>query len=204
MESQSELIERKIQNTRRGALEFVKEALHDRLEPQFVTLVGGDHDGAKVVSLDGVKHAIAMAFATELPQHDVQSAEVVTPSIIFVDVRCPRCREVGRITATLTAELRVTSTDSELHIKAKASKVGHTCGQMTVLEAEAEPEDPETAAAIDAATEPADDVPDKPKRRRRTKTEPEETCPFPGCTFAVDHAGAHTPTMQEDLPPEVD
>jgi len=215
METQSELIERKILATRTAAIQFVEERFREELEARVVTLVGGDHDGAKVVSEEDTRHAAYAAFHELLPPTDVRSAEVVTPAIVFVDVVCPRCKESARVTAALTAELRVSTSEGELHIKAKASKSSHTCGQLTVINApEEESIDPEAAAAVAAAEDILEEPPEpeeKPKRRsRRAIVQPdeptveEEKCPAPGCTLPAEHTGAHTPTMQDDLPPDAD
>lgn len=208
METQSELIDRKIAATRAGAIAYVEERLREELEARVITLVGGDHDGAKVVSEEDVRRAAFAAFHAILPPTDVRTAEVVTPAVVFVDVVCPRCKEAARVTAAITAELRVSTSESELHIKAKASKAAHTCGQLTVLEVPDEEKiDAEAEAAVDAAEDileaaAEEEPPEKPKRTRKPKI---EACPFPGCVLGAEHPGDHdAPKLRDDsLPPDV-
>lgn len=207
METQSELIERKIQATRGAAIAFIAERFRDELEARLEKLEGPcEHDGQVVIPEKGVREAAFDAFSADLPPTDVRSAEVVTPAIVFVDVICPLCKGTARVVATLAAELRVGGGDSELHIKAKASKSAHSCGQQTMIDV---PEEEKVDAEKEAALEAVEDILEEPpvvspKRSRKPKIAPvaEEVCPFPGCTFAADHVGAHSPTMAEDLPPD--
>ena len=164
MQTESDLIQRTIAATQRAAVDDVGTQLRARVDELVFTVAGGQFDGRSVVEHEALSMAMADAFRAELPPTNVRAAEVTTPATVFVDVICPNCRKVGRVTVAVGAELRVSSSGGELHIKAKASKAAHVCGQTGMLDADEDegPEDPTVEAIVAEAeaiaNEPTEEV----------------------------------------------
>lgn len=121
-----------IGNTRQAFRLSVLEALRLEVDGLMVPIEGGALDGVEVVSKGTLVEAIERIKYSKLPPIDVTSAEVKTPAEVYVDAVCPRCRLTGRILANISSELLVTTTHSELRLKAKAKAHTHICGQLAL------------------------------------------------------------------------
>jgi hypothetical protein len=135
-------------NTRAALRAALRDGLEDKLELLTQKVPSGEWEGVPVVTGKDLVDVIAEVFGGEMPPPDGQSAEVRTPATVYVSADCPRCHIPGIIPLTITPELRVEPTSSELRLHAKAKARLHMCGQ-TVLPVEPEVEGQTAAFDID-------------------------------------------------------
>lgn len=119
-------------NTRAALRAALRDGLEDKLELVTQKVPSGEWEGVPVVTGKDLADVIAEIFGGEMPPPDATSAEVRTPATVYVSADCPRCHIPGMIPLTITPELRVEPTSSELRLHAKAKARLHMCGQ-TVL-----------------------------------------------------------------------
>lgn len=109
-------------NPREAALDKVR----DRIEEKKQTIEGGSLDGTEVVTIEDISEA----FRVPLEPVSEYTAEVLTPSVIYVDGVCPNCKEIAALRMDLTTELRIETSGRHLRLKGKSKEVTHYCGQQ--------------------------------------------------------------------------
>jgi hypothetical protein len=95
-------------------------------------------DGLKVISLGKLRDAMTAALMVKLPPPPDTHAEVTTPATIALSAICPECDLPVSLTVKLTTKLTVDDSGAEIAIKAKASKMPHKHGQLSLDGAVAE------------------------------------------------------------------
>lgn len=109
-------------NPREAALDKVRDTIEEKKQ----TVEGGPLDGTEVVTIEDISEA----FRVPLDPPSDYTAEVLTPSVIYVDGVCPNCKEIAALRMDLTTELRIETSGRHLRLKGKSKEVTHYCGQQ--------------------------------------------------------------------------
>ena len=118
--------------TREALRRAVLDDIIARCELAAQTIEGGPLDGISVVSMGVLRDQVTGSLMVELPTPSARYAEVITPATIAVSAVCPECDLPVSLTVKLTPQLTVDDDGAEIAIKAKASKVPHNHGQLTL------------------------------------------------------------------------
>ena len=115
---------------RRAALDDIVA----RCELAATSIEGGELDGIKVVSIGTLRDQVSGSLMVKLAPPPDRFAEVSTPATITVSAICPECDLPVTLTVKLTPLLTVDDDGAEISVKAKASKMAHQHGQLSLPE----------------------------------------------------------------------
>lgn len=103
-----------------------------RCELAAESIEGGELDGIKVVSMGVLRDQVTGALTVKLAPPPETFAEVKTPATIALTAICPECDLPVTLTVKLNTKLTVDDAGAEISIKAKASKMPHQHGQLSL------------------------------------------------------------------------
>lgn len=113
---------------RRAALEDIVA----RCELAATSIEGGELDGISVVSMGTLRDQVTGSLMVKLAPPSDRFAEVSTPATVTVSAICPECDLPVTLTVKLTPLLTVDDDGAEISIKAKAAKMAHQHGQLSL------------------------------------------------------------------------
>lgn len=118
--------------TREALRRATLEDIVARCELAATSIEGGELDGIKVVSMGVLRDEMTGSLLVKLAPPSNRFAEVSTPATITVSAICPECDLPVTLTVKLTPLLTVDDDGAEISIKAKAAKMAHQHGQLSL------------------------------------------------------------------------